>query len=136
VSFANTEHVGQPAPVLRLGLRARWRAVREARLVSERQRRQLAQSIESAVARAATPRAPITAAVPIAREAAGEARGALLDLAERLRSPRPVNPDGVTLARALLVDGGGPLYVPQEPGELRAAVLRALDALDGRSGSR
>jgi hypothetical protein len=56
----------------------------------------------------------------------------LLDLAERLRAPRPVDPAGVRLVRALLVDGAGPLYVPQEPGELRGAALRALDALDRR----
>jgi hypothetical protein len=40
------------------------------------------------------------------------------------------------VARALLVDGGGPLYVPQEPGELRAAALQALDALDDRRDIR
>jgi hypothetical protein len=136
MSFAKPERATAVAPVLRLGLRARMRAAREARLVCEPRRRKLAQAIESAVARAATPHAPLSAAVPIAREAAGEARGALLDLAERLRSPRPVDLDGMLLARTLLVDGGGPLYVPLEPGELRAAALRALDALDGRNGVR
>ena len=59
-----------------------------------------------------------------------QARGVLLDLAERLRAPRPVDPDGVRLARELLVDGCGPLYAPAEPGHLRAAALRALRALD------
>ena len=68
--------------------------------------------------------------------AAGEARGALLDLAERLRAPRPVDPDGVRLARELLVDGCGPLYAPAEPGDLRAAALRALRALDGHGPGR
>jgi hypothetical protein len=123
-------------PSVRLGLRARWRAAREARLASERVRRRLADRIEEAIARSGTPPSPLSAGVPIARAAAGEARSALLDLAERLRSPRPVNPDGVRVARALLVDGGGPLYVPQEPGELRAAALQALDALDDRRGIR
>ncbi|HMI69275.1 MAG TPA: hypothetical protein VK510_04705 [Solirubrobacteraceae bacterium] len=123
-------------PSVRLGLRARWRAAREARLTSERVRRRLAERIEEAIARSDTPPSPLSAAVPIARAAAGEARSALLDLAERLRSPRPVNPDGVRVARALLVDGGGPLYVPQEPGELRAAALQALDALDDRRDIR
>jgi hypothetical protein len=86
VSFADTELL---APSPRLGLRARWRAAREART-------------------------------------------ALLDLAERLRAPRPVNPEGVRLVRALLRDGAGPLFAPDEPGELRGAALRALWALDRR----
>ena len=34
------------------------------------------------------------------------------------RAPRPVDPDGVRLARELLVDGCGPLYAPAEPGDL------------------
>jgi hypothetical protein len=93
----STTYTSPSAPSLRLGLRARWRAMREARMTSASARRHLA---------------------------------------ERLRSPRPVDPDGVILAHALLVDGSGPLYVPQEPGELRAAALRALDALDGRRGAR
>jgi hypothetical protein len=62
--------------------------------------------------------------------AAREARGALLDLAERLRGPRPVAPAGVRLAQELLVDGAGPLYVPVHRGDLRAAALEALGALD------
>jgi hypothetical protein len=101
-------------------------------MVSASARRRLAGDVEEAVARASRPQAAFTAVVPVSRDAANEARGALLDLAERLRAPRPVDPAGVRLVRALLVDGGGPLYVPQEPGELRGAALRALDALDRR----
>jgi hypothetical protein len=129
MSYANTELL---ALTPRIGLRARWRAAREARMVSERRRRGLAQSLERAVARAAGPPPFLTAVVPVAREAADEARGALLDLAERLRSPRAVDPEGVRLVRALLADGAGPLYAPGEPGELRGAALRALWALDRR----
>jgi hypothetical protein len=132
MSFASTQRVAHSEPVPRLGLRTRWRAAREARMVSERKRRKLAESIERAVARASVRRPAITAAVPVAREAAREAQGALLDLAERLRAPRAVAPEGVALAHELLVDGAGPLYVPGEPGELRGAALRALWALDRR----
>jgi hypothetical protein len=132
MGYASTQHVTDAAPVPRLGLRARWRAAREARMVSASARRRLAEDVEEAVARASRPQAAFTAVVPVSRDAANEARGALLDLAERLRAPRPVDPAGVRLTRALLVDGGGPLYVPQEPGELRGAALRALDALDRR----
>ena len=116
--------------VPRLGLRARLRAVREARMVSERSRRRLAEDFENAVARAEQPSAPFSAVIPVCDEARGAARGALLDLAERLRAPRRVDPNGVRLARHLLHDGAGPLYAPAEPGELRAAVLQALRALD------
>jgi hypothetical protein len=65
-----------------------------------------------------------------ARPGLREARGALLDLTERLRGPRPVAPAGVRLAQELLVDGAGPLYVPAHHGELRAAARQALGALD------
>jgi hypothetical protein len=119
------------APSIRLGLVARVRAVREARLVSERSRRRLAEALEASIERADQPRGGFTAAVPVDREAVRDARAALLDLAERLRAPRPVFADGMRLARALLVDGNGPLYVPAAPGALRAVAIRALEALDG-----
>jgi hypothetical protein len=132
MSFADTQQGTHAASAPRLGLRARWRAAREARMVSASARRRLAENIEEAVTRASGPQVGYTAVVPISRDAGNGARGVLLDLAERLRAPRPVDPAGVRLVRALLVDGAGPLYVPQEPGELRGAALRALDALDRR----
>jgi hypothetical protein len=121
---------------IRLGLRARLRATRDARMASPRARERLAVQLERAIARATEPRARFTAAIPVVREAAGDASGALLDLAERLRGPRPVDPEGVRLARELLVDGGGPLYVHGNHGELRDAALRALGALDGHGARR
>jgi hypothetical protein len=132
MGFTDTQRLTHAAPVPRLGLRARWRAVREARMVSPRARRQLAEGIERVVARTNAPGWALTAVIPVAPEAGRGARGALLDLAERLRGPRPVAPEGMRMARALLVDGAGPLYVPGEPGELRGAALRALWALDPR----
>src|SRR5262245_2259504 len=121
---------------IRLGLRARLRATREARMASPRARGRLAEQIERAIARATEPRSRFTAAIPVVHEAAGEARGALLDLAERLRGPRAVDPEGVRLAHELLVDGAGPLYVHGNRGELRAAALHALGALDGHGARR
>ncbi|MEN3284364.1 MAG: hypothetical protein V7607_5504 [Solirubrobacteraceae bacterium] len=135
MGFADTQHLTHTAPTPRLGLRARWRSMREAHMISERARRRLAEDIEEAVARGGRRPPGLTAVVPVTGEAAHLARGALLDLAERLRAPRPVEPAGVRLVRTLLVDGGGPLYVPQEPGELRVAALRALSALDRRGAS-
>ena len=123
--------------ILRLGLRARVRAAREARMASEHSRRRLAGQLENAIARAEQRYTPFSAAIPVCHEAAaGDARGVLLDLAERLRAPRPVDPDGVRLARELLVDGCGPLYAPAEPGDLQAAALRALRALDAHGADR
>ena len=125
----------QTAPVLRLGLRARWRAAQEARLVSARTRRRLAEDLEDVVARANAPRWPLTAVVPVSTEAGRSGRDVLLDLAERLRGPRPVAPEGMRQVRHLLIDGAGPLYVTLEPGELRGAALRALWALDHRGAT-
>jgi hypothetical protein len=136
--MAYTETTGhvQLSRAVRLGPRARLRAVLEARMVSERSRRRLAEGFERCVTRAERRRPGMTAVVPVSPEAMQGAREALLDLAERLRGPRPVHADGMRVARALLIDGGGPLYVSARPGELRAAARRALGALDGHGARR
>jgi hypothetical protein len=136
MAYASTRGI-DGSRALRLGLRARLRAVREARMASEHSRRRLAKHLENAVASAEQRPTPFSAAIPVCHAAAaGEARRVLLDLAERLRAPRAVDPDGVRLSRALLVDGSGPLYAPAEPGDLYAAALRALRALDGHGPRR
>jgi hypothetical protein len=135
MSYAPARTLEAPS-VLRLGLRARLRAVREARMVSTQGRARLAQHLEEAVARAGHPSGPFSARVPICTPAVAQARGTLLDLAERLRAPRRVDPDGVRLARQLLVDGAGPLYAPIRDTDLRAAALQALQALDGHGPGR
>jgi hypothetical protein len=136
MAYASTRDI-DGTRVLRLGLRSRLRAVREARMASEHSRRRLAKDLENAVARAEQGYTPFSVAVPVYHAAAaGETRRVLLDLAERFRAPRPVDPDGVRLAHTLLVDGLGPLYAPAEPGDLYAAALRALRALDGHGPRR
>jgi hypothetical protein len=105
-------------------------------MASAHARTRLAEHVEHAVAQADRPSAPFTAAIPVCGPAVHQARGVLLDLAERLRAPRRVDPEGVRLARRLLVDGTGPLYVPAEPGELRTAALLALGALDAHGADR
>jgi hypothetical protein len=114
---------------------ARLRAVAAKRAGSDRARRRYAEGLERAVERAAERRTRLTAVVPVALEAAGDARGALLDLAERLRQPRPVRPEGLALVRRLLTDGGGPLFYGA-PGDLRTAAAAALEALDHDASSR
>jgi hypothetical protein len=113
-----------------------WRAARDARMARPAARRRLAEDLEQAIERAERRPAPFSSAIPVNHQAVREARSALLDLAERLRAPRAVDPAGVRLAHTLLTDGGGPLYVDGEPGDLRAAALRALFALDGPGGLR
>jgi hypothetical protein len=135
MAYAEPSATPVAPPTLRIGLRARWRAAREARMASPRARRRLAHDLEEAVARAQRPVGTFSAVVPVSPYAARGARGALLDLAERLRAPRPADPAGVQMAHKLLVDGSGPLYVPLEPGELRSAALRALWAMDRRSAT-
>jgi hypothetical protein len=118
---------------MRLGLRARVRAVLEARLVSERSRLRLATAIERGIDRAQRPRRGFTAAIPVSSEAAHDAHDALLALARRLREPGYVDPEGMRETKRLLVDGAGPLYAPEWRGELRRTAIRAREALDGRS---
>jgi hypothetical protein len=131
VSFSETTpvHVSRE---MRLGLLARVRAVVEARRVSERSRRRLAASIDHCIDRAQRPWRGFSAAIPVSEEAAHDARDALVALARRLREPGYIDPDGMRSVRTLLVDGAGPMYAPQWPGQLRRAANRAREALDGR----
>ena len=103
-----------------------------ARQVSTRRRRcRIAKGLNLSVHRSAQPATwpARTARVGVVREAATEARPALERLARRLLSPAPPAPAGVVLARRLLTDGVGPLYVPSPvSGTLRATAERALDA--------
>jgi hypothetical protein len=108
----------------------RLRALRTRPARATRLRLRYAEGLEGAVERAEGPRRTLTAAVPVSREAAGPARGALLDVAERLRQPRPVRPEGLTAVRRLLTDGAGPLYYGR-PGDLRVTAMLILAALDG-----
>jgi hypothetical protein len=105
-------------------------ALRARRVRVARRQRRYAEGLENAVQRAAGPRSIFSAAVPVTREAAGEARPILLDLAERLRQPRPVRPEGVAQVRRLLTDGAGPMYYGH-PGDLRTTAMLILLALDG-----
>lgn len=107
-----------------LGFATAQRLPREIRL-----RRRYAEGLEQAVERAGRGGSPFSAAVPVSREAGGAARAALLDLAERLRQPRPVTGYGLLQVRRLLTDGAGPLYTGA-PGQLQLQALAALVALE------
>jgi hypothetical protein len=104
---------------------------------SPRRRARLASALEAAVEKAEHPAPAVSSAVPVRRTAVRGARSELLDLAERLRQPRPVDPAGVRLARELLTDGASPLYVGNgDTVQLREWARHALRTLDGDGGSR
>lgn len=74
----------------------------------------------------------LPSASPLDRAAVRETRAQLLELASRVCDlSRPAAPRGVLLVERLLVDASGPLYGKGAPRELRAAIARALAALDG-----
>jgi hypothetical protein len=95
-------------------------------------RRRLASALDAVLAEAGQPRPRRQrgAVVPICRQEVEVARDEIQRLAERLRDPRPVRPRGVALARQLLADGNGPLYVPSTNDELWRQMRRTAVALD------
>jgi hypothetical protein len=106
-------------------------AARAAVLLRRTTRRQIAAGLESAVAAAYdNGRHPLSAAAPVAVGSVRDSLDQLTALAERLRAPEPVRPQGVALARELLVDGTGPLYAHQGGGALEQVAISALAALD------
>lgn len=95
-------------------------------------RARVADSLEGAIASAATRRRRSPSAPPLARESVAAARTELLTLARTLRGEPIVAPRGVVLARQLLTDGSGPLYVECADGALRCETESALAALHTR----
>lgn len=85
---------------------------RAARLLRRATRRRIAAGLESAVldARGGSSLHPLRMSAPVAQPAVADAGDEVLQLAARLRAPEPVRPQGIALARLLLVDGSGPLY--------------------------
>lgn len=94
-----------------------------------RRRRALAEGLELAVERAGRRRSPLSSIVTVPAEVRTEAGRELLAIAERLRGPDAVDPEGLRRARRLVCDGSGPLYVPVAPGALRREAVAVLDAL-------
>jgi hypothetical protein len=93
-------------------------ALHAERIIERRSRTRLANGLTRAL-RSARDTAPgFTAAVrPYAPELIA-ADSALAALHCCLRSPAPVNAQGVAILRALLTDAASPLYQPSEPGAL------------------
>ncbi len=92
-------------------------------------RRALAASVDDVLDSAAKRRRRSPAAPPLAREGIAAGRPALAELSRALREEPVVAARGVALARRLLTDGAGPLYV-EGGAELRIAAGDACRALD------
>lgn len=90
----------------------------------------LAAALDAIVIDVERPGPARSARARICREEVEVARAEIGRLAERLRDPRPVRPRGVALARRLLTDGTGPLYVASANDELYRQLRRATVALD------
>jgi hypothetical protein len=114
-----------PAQSEELGLRAKQLAARN-------EREKLAKSIVHLIETAeAGGRAGMAIPYPPFRWKQIQAdRSLLLELAERLRSRKPVALRGVALTSLLLEDGRGPLTTNSESATLTGAVRAALSALD------
>jgi hypothetical protein len=69
--------------------------------------------------------------VMVQRAAVIEAESAINAMIERVRSPKPVQAQGMALAERILTNAdGSPLYNVSEPGTLRREMRGAASALD------
>src|SRR5215210_6399624 len=108
---------------------------RSRKLGRGRRRERLARGLVGAVKSAQARRTPFTAAVPVQRAEVRANRALLLELACRIRTGDGARTAGLILARRLLTDGTGPLFVQEPPGALRSdAVTEAIVALVGLLG--
>lgn len=105
---------------------------RARRLMRRSARRGLARSLERALRRAQEPAQPpiFAGGVPLQRARVHECRRALVELADRLRDDREVDPQGVAMASVLLRDGRSPLYYRHASHTLLFLARRARFALD------
>ncbi len=106
-------------------------ALRAAQLTARRHRAALAGSLEDVVRTADGRRRTRTARPPLAGREVRAARAALLGLALQLRDDGEVHPAGVVLARRLITDGSGPLYIHAQHDALWHAARDAGAALAG-----
>jgi hypothetical protein len=109
---------------------ARLLAVRAADIVRLPRREALARYWERVLRVARDPYRGPPAASPLRRERVLAAEPAIRELARLLRVPLPVGARGVAMARTLLTDGGGPLYVREAPASLDDSLRAAITWLD------
>jgi hypothetical protein len=102
------------------------------RVCGRRNRDRLAAALEAFVAAAERGHGGLTSAAPVPSDDVLPSRTQLRDLARRLRSDAPVDPQGVLLLRRLLTDPASPLTSGAGPAPLRAAARQASAALTPR----
>ena len=103
-------------------------ALRAAQLTASRKRHALAENLQRTVSEAQRP-PRWSCAAPVDRPAVRAATPELLALAARLEAETPHTPQGVALAKQLLVDAGSPLYAPGDADalpEIAGIARRAL----------
>jgi hypothetical protein len=103
--------------------------VRAYQLTRASHRRQLAASIEDVLASASSRRRRSPSAAPLARDGIAAARPELAELSRALREEPVAGARGVALARRILTDGAGPLYVDSGDGALRRVAAEAASAV-------
>jgi hypothetical protein len=103
-------------------------AVHGARLVSARERDDLADALRLIVRDADVTRGPFTSRIPVHSAAVHHAAQAIDDVCDRLADPFPVNARGMARLRIVLSDGCGPLY-RSGAGTLAAALRGVLATL-------
>jgi hypothetical protein len=106
-------------------------ALRAAQLTSDRNRRTTARNLLRTISEAHKPPMTRSRMVMVQRAAVIEAESAINAMIERVRSPKPVQAQGMALAERILTNAdGSPLYNVSEPGMLRREMRGAASALD------
>jgi hypothetical protein len=98
-------------------------------LTRRHKREVLATALETIVADVERPPARRGVSVPVCRHEVEVARAEMVQIAERLSDPFPVQARGVLLVRQLLRDGDSPLFILSRTDELWHRMRRAADAL-------
>lgn len=107
-------------------------AVRSQQIVAAHYRRDIAESWLHLLIEARLPYNPFGPAVPLVRSAVVSAREQIRSLAEALVSPLPTV-RGVAMSIAILRDGAGPLFNPNNPINLKDAVEDIIAQLNPMS---
>ncbi len=107
-------------------------AVHAARVYRQDQRRRLAADLRAVASAAQGSR---RTKAPIDRQSIRLALVELETVATRLETDGPIDISGIARVRALLSNGGSPLYRRSHPARLQRELTAALDAFEGSEGA-
>ena len=113
-----------------LSVDSRELALRAGQLTAMRTREVVAHSIDDLLDEANRPRPLFSSRVPVDYVKVRAVRGRLADLAERLRAPGPIRPQGMALMVLLLTDVEQPLFGTGCTDDLMGAIIHARERLD------